>query len=96
MKKRTKEQWLTLIQQQQASGQSQAKFCREKDVCPRYFSLRKKQLTAPGKTTEFVKAKQALPVGNARFITIRTAAAEVTIHQALSPQEIAGLVKALT
>ena len=45
MKKRTKAQWLELIQQQQASGQTQAQFCREHGVCPRYFSLRKKQLS---------------------------------------------------
>jgi transposase-like protein len=95
MKKRTKEQWLELIQQQQASGQTQAQYCREHDVCPRYFSLRKKQLTESSGRTPFVKAKRSAPTPSNRFLTLRTGMAELVIHQALSPQEIALLVKAL-
>lgn len=95
MKKRTKAQWLELIQQQQASGQTQAQFCREHGVCPRYFSLRKKQLSQPEKAKPFVQAKRTLPVGNGRFLTLRTATTELVLHQALSSQEIALLVKAL-
>ncbi|WP_290581022.1 IS66 family insertion sequence element accessory protein TnpA [Ketobacter sp.] len=96
MKKRTQEQWLELIQQQQASGQTQAQFCREHSVCPRYFSLRKKQLTGPEKSSPFIQAKRTLPSANSRYLTVRTATAEVVIHQALSPQEIASLVNALS
>lgn len=44
MKKRTREQWQELLVQQEASGLSAAAFCQQHDLCPKYFSLRRKQL----------------------------------------------------
>jgi hypothetical protein len=42
--RRSKEDWLELILRQADSGLSAQQFCRDNDVCPKYFSIRKKQL----------------------------------------------------
>lgn len=44
MKRRSKEDWQELIFRQAESGLSAQQFCRNHDVCPKYFSIRKKQL----------------------------------------------------
>ncbi len=44
MKRRSKEEWQELILRQAESGLSAQQFCRHHDVCPKYFSIRKKQL----------------------------------------------------
>lgn len=49
MKKRSEEQWRELFEQQETSGVSAAVFCKQNDLCPKYFSLRRKQLTEAGK-----------------------------------------------
>jgi len=45
MIKRSEFQWRELFQQQEQSGLSAAAFCREHSLNPKYFSLRKKQLS---------------------------------------------------
>lgn len=42
--RRSKEDWKELILRQANSGRSAQQFCREHNVCPKYFSIRKKQL----------------------------------------------------
>jgi CDP-glycerol glycerophosphotransferase (TagB/SpsB family) len=44
MKRRSQEEWQVLILRQTESGLSAQQFCRDNDICPKYFSLRKKQL----------------------------------------------------
>ena len=44
MIKRSTKQWHTLFAEQAKSGLSAASFCRERHLCPKYFSLRRKQL----------------------------------------------------
>jgi hypothetical protein len=44
--RRNKEQWQTLIQEQAASGLSAVEFCKQHQLCDKYFSLRKRQLSA--------------------------------------------------
>ena len=44
MIRRSKEQWLTIFQQQTESGLSAAEFCKQHALCDKHFSLRKKQL----------------------------------------------------
>ena len=44
MNKRTPDQWQALFTAYQASGLSQAQFCKRERLCPKYFSLRRRQL----------------------------------------------------
>lgn len=50
MSKRTPEQWQELFSAQQASGLSQAEFCKENKLCSKYFSLRRRQLMSSTST----------------------------------------------
>ncbi len=57
MKKRTKEQWQELFALHDTNGVSAAEFCKQHNLCPKYFSLRRKQLAtaADKKKTGFVR-----------------------------------------
>ncbi len=44
MIKRTKAQWISLFSRFDKSGLSAAAFCLDNKLCPKYFSLRRKQL----------------------------------------------------
>lgn len=44
MKRRSSAQWCTLFQEQQGSGLNATAFCRAQGICPKYFSLRRRQL----------------------------------------------------
>ena len=57
MKKRSQEEWRELIALQAISGQSAQVFCQEKQLCPKYFSLRKKQLGLRESASPFVRAR---------------------------------------
>lgn len=46
MTRRSQAQWRELFREQDASGLSAAAFCREQQVCPKYFSLRRRQLSS--------------------------------------------------
>jgi len=54
MIKRSEAQWQALFQQHKVSGLSAAEFCRQQSLCPKHFSLRKKQL---GVKPAFVQVK---------------------------------------
>jgi len=59
MKKRNRDQWLALFAQHDISGVSAAEFCKQNDLCPKYFSLRRKQLVkaASEEKSSFVRVK---------------------------------------
>ncbi len=44
MKKRNEQEWRDLFAQQATSGLSAQQFCKTNDLCPKHFSMRKKQL----------------------------------------------------
>lgn len=46
MTRRSPTQWRALFREQEASGQNAATFCRSRGLCPTYFSLRRRQLSA--------------------------------------------------
>ena len=68
--KRSKEQWLTLIEAQTHSGQSAAQFCQQHGLDDKYFSLRKKQLRQALPEPAFVPATRISdtpPTGKSTF-----------------------------
>jgi hypothetical protein len=46
MVRRSPAQWRALFREQETSGQNAATFCRAHGLCPKYFSLRRRQLSA--------------------------------------------------
>lgn len=45
MNRRTKAQWRALFDEQQTSGLNATEFCRRESINPKYFSLRKRELS---------------------------------------------------
>ena len=76
MTRRTKAQWQALIEQQQSSGLMAAEFCRQQNLNPKYFSLRKKQLCQS--SNGFVKiAPLQNPIPQAPSVKLRVIEVEV-------------------
>ena len=71
MIKRTPDQWHTLFAAQQASGLNQAQFCQREGLCPKHFSLRRKQLLSASANTNapdvFIKAQPPITPALARY-----------------------------
>ena len=65
MIKRTPEQWRKLFLDHQASGLSQAQFCKQHKLCPKYFSLRRRQLNGkdsqPKTLSPMIKVQRPVP-----------------------------------
>lgn len=104
MKKRTREQWQELFVQQEASGLSAAAFCQEHDLCPKYFSLRRKQLMKNDGEVEtgFVRAqvkqetkREACGVAAAAALIIHSNAGQLVFGTLPAPQWLAQLLRDL-
>lgn len=100
MIKRTPDEWHALFAAHDESGLSAAAFCREHRLCPKYFSLRRRQLseghTSP--TTSkgaFAPVSMATPA-NGVMIEIHLAS-DVQLHVplAVSPQWLGALLQQL-
>lgn len=60
--RRSKEDWQVLILRQAESGLSAQQFCHDNDVCPKYFSIRKKQLgLRQSAFVPIIKSKRGAP-----------------------------------
>ena len=97
MIKRTPDQWHTLFAAQQASGLNQAQFCQREGLCPKHFSLRRKQLLGASANTNapdvFIKAQPPI-ISSTGQISLHYQGVELRIQQADTPF-IAALVKQL-
>ena len=93
MKRRSKAEWLSLIQEFEQSNLTQIQFCAERDLNPKYFSLRRAKLKAVEQHQPFVKAIVAEP-SLTDEVTIQYGRVAIRCS-ASSPQAIAQLVKAL-
>ena len=99
MIKRSPEQWQFLFDAHTSSGLSAAAFCREHKLCPKYFSLRRKQLTQDTASSPrpdvsaFVPAKIKVPAAQLELSWHDT---HLVLPPTVSPQWVADLLKALT
>jgi len=102
MIKRNEQEWRALFAQQAASGISAQQFCKANGICPKHFSVRKKQLGLRGSRTEkaFVRVapvpmvRDASVVAPSRFI-IRHEHAVLTFEALPSAIWLAQLLRAL-
>ena len=101
MKRRSHAQWHTLFQAQQASGQDLTVFCQAHDICPKYFSLRRRQLLGDAVSSTAINASAFVPVSvqrpvEAMALEIRLGdALQLRIPPSVSPQWLAALLHAL-
>ena len=97
MNKRTPEQWRGLFAAHQASGLSQAQFCKEHKLCPKYFSLRRRQFNAsagPAKPDSPLIQLQPPRSPSYTGVSVHYQGIEIRLTQA-DPQFIASVVKQL-
>lgn len=76
MTRRSPTQWRALFREQEASGLNASSFCRSRSLCPKYFSLRRRQLSAGLES-------DALPATGSAFVPVavrRSADATVEIR----------------
>lgn len=100
MPKRTVDQWRKLFDTHHQSGLSAAAFCREQNLCPKYFSLRKNQLgwreesgiEAPA-PAQFIKAVVS---SQPTTLELYWHEARLTLPGTVEPQWLGTLLKALT
>lgn len=103
MKRRTRTQWLALFAQHDSSGLSATEFCKGNDLCPKYFSLRRKQLAAPIDEVEngFVQVKvkpETKPVisgPQSAALIIHSSAGQLVFGELPQPGWLAQLLKVL-
>ena len=85
MIKRTPEQWRALFAAQKTSGLNQAQFCKREGLCPKHFSLRRKQLltTNVSATTPapFVKAQPPITASRGQ-VSVYYQGIELRLQQA--------------
>ena len=99
MVNRSDSEWRRLVAEQVASGLSAAAFCRKQGLCPKHFSLRRKQLGAVPKAAESkvkqsafsaAKVPAALPV-----MEVHWQEAKLRLPVGVSALWVASLLKAL-
>ena len=78
MIKRSKAEWLRLIEEHKASGLSAAEFCRRNKLDSKYFSLRRRELTKPGAAfVEVTPSHRTSSVVTVRVIELTVPLAEL-------------------
>ena len=98
MIRRTKQDWLLLFEQHQQSGLSASAFCRNNNLCPKYFSKRKSDLSKSAKrekSSRFIRAKLQPQDSLRVFITLQHQQTKLNLPTTISPNWLADFVKAL-
>lgn len=99
MVRRTREQWIELFKEFEQSKLLASEFCKERNICQRYFSKRKLQLgfgvTQKPVTKNLVKLMRAAPKEIAvQSINLHYGDIRLAIPSNQSPEWVASLVKA--
>lgn len=79
MARRTKQQWQELVTEFESSGQSQANFCKHKQLNPKYFSLKRSKLLAQLQPSDKPFAKAVLSDSSTTHSVIEIKAGRVTL-----------------
>ena len=101
MKRRSSAQWHALFQAQQTSGQTAAAFCREQGICPKYFSLRRRQLLGTASSAALPAVSAFVPVavsrpGEAPALEVRWGDVwQLRVPTSVAPRWLAELLHAL-
>jgi len=59
MVKRSEADWRALFEEHESSGLSAAEYCRRRSLCPKHFSIRKRQLSW-NSSSSFVQVKPVM------------------------------------
>jgi transposase-like protein len=95
MKRRSEAQWRALFDEHVTSGQTAAAFCRLHGVCPKYFSLRRRQLRQPGAASTqsaFVCASLVSPAADFAIEIQLNTGLRLRLTTVVPPQWLAALL----
>jgi hypothetical protein len=89
--RRSQAQWRALFREQAASGLNASAFCRARGVSPKYFSLRKQQLSSGGASDATATLSAFAPVTIQRSletsaVEIRLGTLSLRVPMAVSPR----------
>lgn len=90
MSRRTQSEWLALIEAHGQSGLTATAFCKEHQINPKYFSLRKQQLK---RDSPFVQAVVQSDVGSE--IKLHHGKTTLSFNRDVPPAWVAKLIQAL-
>ena len=93
MARLTQTQWCELIKEQAQSQLTATAFCAARGINPKYFSLRKGQLTKAAPSSTFVRVQTPPPATH--IIEIATGAATLRIPSGVPMQWLADMIKAI-
>jgi len=95
--------WPALLEAQAASGLTQTEFCRQNNVCAKYFSLQKSRAAKKGragksgKSDRFVRAVPPVkPVVSRSMLTVSVGPVSLRFGSDTDPAYVAKLVAALS
>jgi hypothetical protein len=96
--------WPALLEAHAKSGLSQTAFCRQNNVCAKYFSLQKSRAAKakggagkPDKSDRFVRAvPQVKPVASPSMLTVSVGSVSLRFGSDTDPAYVAKLVAALS
>lgn len=96
--------WPALLEAHASSGLTQTEFCRQNNVCAKYFSLQKSRAAkaeggamGPGKSDRFVRAvPQLKPVASPSILTVSVGPVSLRFGSDTDPAYVAKLVAALS
>ena len=95
--RRSKEEWLAIIEEFEQSSLSNTDFCKQRGLCRKYFSGRRKAFQEKPKSLskEFVQAIVAQPSPVAA-IEISIGAVQLKVQTSVETDWLVGLVNGLT
>jgi hypothetical protein len=95
--------WPALLEAHAKSGLSQTAFCRQNNVCAKYFSLQKSRAAKAkggarkqGKSDRFVRAMPLKPVASPSMLTVSVGSVSLRFGSDTDPAYVAKLVAALS
>ena len=94
MSRRCKYNWPELIKSFEASGLSQTEFCRQNNLNPKYFSLKRSKLLST-KGASFVKVEVAKPPATPASVTIQVGRCQIICPESMTVESFATLVHRL-
>lgn len=96
MARLSREQWQSLITQHESSGLTQTEFCKQHNLNPKYFSLkRSKLLPNAGKASAFIQATPVVSSQPAREIELQVGAVKLKLSASVPSAYLVNLIRAL-
>lgn len=97
MARLNRQQWLSLIAEFESSGLSQAEFCKQRELNPKYFSLKRSKLNNQDSTgvPTFSQVILASPRPSSSSIELEFGRVTLKVNQSTPADYLAQVIRAL-